>query len=84
MTAPATPVAPRKRLLASIHDVSPRFERQVDMLAERLSGHLGAGRFAMLVIPDRWRGAPIAGNAAFQARLRGHIFSGPEGAEPFR
>ncbi|MDK4805137.1 MAG: polysaccharide deacetylase family protein [Novosphingobium aromaticivorans] len=78
MTAPATPVAPRKRLLASIHDVSPRFERQVDMLAERLSGHLGTGRFAMLVIPDHWRGAPIAGNAAFQARLRGWADMGIE------
>lgn len=70
MTAPAIPDAPRKRLLASIHDVSPRFERQVDALAERLSGHLGTGKFAMLVIPDHWRGAPLAGNAAFQARLR--------------
>jgi len=70
MTASAFHDAPRKRLLASIHDVSPRFEREVDALAERLSGHLGAGKFAMLVIPDHWRGAPLAGNAAFQARLR--------------
>ncbi|KPF78811.1 DUF2334 domain-containing protein [Novosphingobium sp. AAP93] len=59
-----------RRLLVSIHDVSPRFEAQVDALAERLSRHVGAANFAMLVIPDHWRGAPIAGNAAFAARLR--------------
>lgn len=69
---------PRRRLLASIHDVSPRFEREVDQLAERLSGHLGTGRFAMLVIPDHWRSAPLAGNAAFQARLRGWADMGIE------
>lgn len=59
-----------RRLLVSIHDVSPRFEREVDMLAERLAHHLGSAQFAMLVIPDHWRGAPIAGNAAFGRRLR--------------
>lgn len=68
----------RKRLLVSIHDVSPRFERQVDALAERLAGHLGGPNFAMLVIPDHWRGAPIAGNAAFQTRLRGWADMGIE------
>jgi hypothetical protein len=77
MTAPATPDAPRKRLLASIHDVSP-VSRARSMLAERLSGHLGTGNFAMLVIPDHWRGAPLAGNAAFQRRLRGWADMGIE------
>ena len=60
-----------RRLLASIHDVSPRSEAAVDRLAERLTQHLGAPRFAMLVVPDFWGTAPIAGNAAFRARLRG-------------
>jgi uncharacterized protein len=59
-----------KRLLASIHDVSPPFETQIDALADRLEGHLGAPRFAMLVVPDHWNGAAIAGNAAFASRLR--------------
>lgn len=63
------PSAPRK-LLVSIHDVSPRSERQVDQLAELLSRRLDGPRLAMLVIPDHWREAPIAGNTAFQARLR--------------
>jgi predicted deacetylase len=67
-----------KRLLASIHDVSPRFETQVDALADRLEGHLGSPRFAMLVVPDHWNGAPIAGNAAFAARLRGWADRGIE------
>ncbi|MBU6393723.1 MAG: polysaccharide deacetylase family protein [Sphingomonadales bacterium] len=67
-----------RRLLVSIHDVSPRFEAQVDALAERLSRHVGAAQFAMLVIPDHWRGAPIAGNAAFAARLRGWADQGIE------
>ena len=43
-----------RRLLASIHDVSPRSEAAVDRLAERLTQHLGAPRFAMLVVPDFW------------------------------
>jgi hypothetical protein len=57
-------------LIVSIHDVSPRSEAAVDALAERLARHLGGPNFAMLVIPDHWREAPIAGNAAFHARLR--------------
>lgn len=68
--APAGPSAPGRRLLVSIHDVSPRSEAAVDALAERLSRHLGGPNFAMLVIPDHWREAPIAGNARFHARLR--------------
>lgn len=67
-----------KRLLASIHDVSPRFEAQVDALAERLERHLGAPRFAMLVVPDHWNAAPIAPDAAFRARLRGWAERGIE------
>ncbi len=59
-----------RRLLASIHDVSPRSHGAVDALADRLQGHLGGPEFAMLVIPDHWREAPIAGNAAFHTQLR--------------
>ena len=71
-------IAPAKRLLVSIHDVSPRFEAQVDALADRLASHLGGPNFAMLVIPDHWRAAPIADNAAFHARLRGWADAGIE------
>jgi predicted deacetylase len=65
-------------LLASIHDVSPRFEREVDALAERLDRHLGAARFAMLVVPDHWGTSPLAEAKAFQARLRGWAAAGIE------
>jgi predicted deacetylase len=67
-----------KRLLASIHDVSPRFERQVDVLAERLDRRLGASRFAMLVVPDHWDASPLSTDKAFQARLRGWSDAGVE------
>jgi predicted deacetylase len=64
--------APRtKRLLASIHDVSPRFEREVDALAEIIAGELGGGvPFAMLVVPDHWGSSPLADARAFGTRLR--------------
>lgn len=60
----------RKRLLASIHDVSPHFESAIDRLADRLQALLGAPRFAMLVVPDYWGRAPLASAPAFRARLR--------------
>lgn len=56
-----------KRLLASIHDVSPRFEREVDLLLAHLHPHVGE-RLAMLVVPDHWGEAPLT--PAFKARLR--------------
>ena len=59
-----------KMLLASIHDVGPRFVREIDQLADLLSGILGGPKFAMLVVPDHWGDAPLAGAAAFQRRLR--------------
>ncbi len=59
-----------KTLLASIHDVGPQFEREVDQLAALLGGILGGPKFAMLVVPDHWGTAPLAEAAAFQRRLR--------------
>jgi len=67
-----------KRLLASIHDVGPRFADAVDRLAERLTRHLGGPRFAMLVVPDHWGEAPIADDTAFHRRLRDWHASGIE------
>jgi len=71
-------IASEKRLLASIHDVSPRFTREVDMLADRLSKYLGGSRFALLVVPDYWAGAPIAHDSAFKHRLQDWHRSGAE------
>ncbi len=67
-----------RRLLASIHDVSPRFIDEVDRLADRLVRRLGSPRFAMLVVPDHWGKAPIAQDAAFHRRLRDWHASGIE------
>ena len=57
-------------LLASIHDVGPRFEREVDRLADLIATELGGPRFAMLVVPDHWGLAPLGAAPAFRARLR--------------
>ena len=67
-----------RMLLASIHDVGPRFEREVDLLADRLTRLLGAPRFAMLVVPDHWDLAPLIAAPAFARRLRGWADAGIE------
>src|SRR4051812_23841218 len=56
-------------LLASIHDVSPRFESEIEALIETLSAHVG-DRMAMLVVPNHWGNAPIVAGSAFAAKLR--------------
>ena len=70
--------AGKRILLASIHDVGPRFESEVDRLVDRLQSHVGTGRFAMLVVPDHWGEAPLASAPAFAARLRGWADNGVE------
>jgi predicted deacetylase len=65
-------------LLASIHDVGPRFESEVDRLVDRLETHVGRGRFAMLVVPDHWGEAPLADAPAFAGKLRRWADSGVE------
>jgi predicted deacetylase len=60
-----------RRLLVAIHDVSPRFEREVDALAGIICERLGGDApFAMLVVPDHWGTSPLAQDRAFQTRLR--------------
>lgn len=70
--------ASSRLLLASIHDVGPKFEAQVDTLADRLSGLLDGPRFAMLVVPDHWDEAPLASAPAFARKLRGWSDAGVE------
>jgi predicted deacetylase len=60
--------APRV-VLASIHDVSPRFEGEVDRLLDLLAPHVGT-RLAMLVVPNHWGSAPIVPGSPFATRLR--------------
>lgn len=73
------PASDRARLmLASIHDVGPRFLDPVDRLADRLARQLGGPRFALLVVPDHWGNAPIAHDGSFRRRLRDWHQAGAE------
>jgi hypothetical protein len=60
---------PSRLLLASIHDVSPRFESEVDRLIDLLAPHVGT-TLAMLVVPNHWGDAPIVPGSHFAGRLR--------------
>ncbi|HEX8839084.1 MAG TPA: DUF2334 domain-containing protein, partial [Sphingomicrobium sp.] len=64
-------------LLASIHDVSPRFESEIDGLLAVLHPHVGY-RLAMLVVPNHWGEAPLQPGSPFATRLREWSDSGVE------
>jgi predicted deacetylase len=64
-------------LLASIHDVSPRFESEVDRLLDALAPHVG-DKLAMLVVPNHWGDSPIVPGSPFSRRLRAWADSGIE------
>lgn len=68
---------PPRRLLLSIHDVSPRHESEVDRLRDALL-RSGGERMAMLVVPDFWRRSPIVRGSAFAGRLRAWAEQGVE------
>jgi uncharacterized protein len=70
-------MAGQRILLASIHDVSPRFEGEVDALVDLLRAHVG-DRIAMLVVPNHWGDAPIVRGSQFAARLRSWADAGFE------
>ena len=61
--------ASRRLLLVSIHDVTPRFESEIDGLLDRLRPHVG-DRLAMLVVPNHWGDCPIVPGSPFATRLR--------------
>jgi predicted deacetylase len=63
------PTHPGRLLLTSIHDVSPRFESEVDRLLSLLAPHVGQ-RLAMLVVPNHWGDSPIIPGSPFASRLR--------------
>jgi len=67
-----------RRLLASIHDVGPRFEREVDAIVDRLTVALGGPHFAMLVIPDHWEQAKLSQAPGYGAKLRDWADAGVE------
>lgn len=69
---------PERRLIVSIHDVSPRFADPVERLAATIGGILDGPRFAMLVVPDHWGAAPLDRAPAFARRLREWADAGVE------
>lgn len=70
--------APAHFALASIHDVGPRFESEVDRLADALAPRTGASGFALLVVPNHWGTAPLRQSAALGRKLRGWVAGGAE------
>jgi hypothetical protein len=76
-TSAAMPSGAQRLLLASIHDVSPRFESEVDRLLDLVGPHVD-GRVAMLVVPNHWGDAPIVRGSPFARRLRGWADGGIE------
>lgn len=75
---PADKRSTDKRLVVSIHDVSPTFAVPIAMLAERIEAILGGPRFAMLVVPDHWGVARLDQSPAFARRLRAWADAGVE------
>jgi predicted deacetylase len=71
------PNAADRLLLASIHDVSPRFEGEIDRLLDLLRPQVGS-RIAMLVVPNHWGEAPIVAGSPFASRLRRWADEGSE------
>lgn len=67
-----------RRLLLSIHDVSPRFEAQIDRLRDLLGRHAPFDRIALLVVPNHWNSAPIVPGSPFATRLREWAGAGAE------
>jgi len=60
----------------SIHDVSPRWEREVEVALEMASEH--GVKPALLVVPDFHGEAPLLDDAAYCARLRALAAAGHE------
>lgn len=67
-----------RRLLASIHDVTPVHARRLERLVPLVQEHVGVGRFALLAVPDFHREGGIDSDRAFAARLRGWSDDGCE------
>ncbi len=72
------PGSDHRSLLASVHDVGPAFEQEVDRLAGLLTDTLGCSKFAMLVVPDHWGAHRIRSGTPFANRLRAWSDSGIE------
>jgi uncharacterized protein len=70
-------IAP-KRLLASIHDVTPYHADRLDRLVPLVERIVGPGRYALLVVPNFHRSGLLRDNLAFANRLRSWADAGCE------
>ena len=76
--APASVQSGQKRLLLSIHDVSPAHEARIARLIDLIERRAGAAAYAMLVVPDFHGEWPIARFPAFRRWLRAQAEAGVE------
>lgn len=67
----------KRLLLTSVHDVSPRFESEVDRLIDHLAPHVGK-RIALLVVPNHWGSSLIGRGTPFATRIRDWADQGME------
>lgn len=67
-----------RRLLASIHDVTPVHAGKLDQLVRLVESCIGAGNFALLAVPDFHGEGLIDSDRAFATRLRKWSDSGCE------
>ena len=68
----------KQTLLTAIHDVSPRFANEIDILFNRLAPSAGSENIAMLVVPDFWGIASLTKAPAFRRSLRSWSDQGVE------
>ncbi|HWI87040.1 MAG TPA: polysaccharide deacetylase family protein [Sphingomonas sp.] len=67
-----------RRLLLSIHDVTPDSLGQVERLHAHLCDRAGTCPIALLVVPEHWQSVPVAGAATFRHWLRARHQAGDE------
>jgi len=59
-----------KKLLASIHDVTPYHEARIDPIAAMLDEEVGPGKYALLVVPEFHGLAKLQSGSLFATRIR--------------
>lgn len=68
----------QRRLLVSVHDVTPRHFARLKAIAALLERHGLGGRYSALVVPNFWHEWPLADHPEFVTWLSGQIQDGVE------
>jgi len=69
---------PVRRVLVSVHDVSPRHFERLRVIDGMLERHGLGGRYSALVVPNFWHEWPLADHPEFVAWLRAAVDRGVE------